>query len=202
VVFILGKWFLNINLCIYFCYLNINKMEEPKLFPDSETFTKERPLKITDEQLQNFYKKIATEITENGWSKSPIESIAQDLSNVNLSQMVNGYEIAKELEQEGSYTFEMDFLEYLDNLPYEKESIREMNVKDWVKAHNPQHKFSLGDKLEIKTMLNYEKKAGEIIYINGFREDSAHYIVDKDKNRQGGTLITYEKLESNCIKID
>lgn len=38
-----------------------------KLFNDSETFMKERPTKITDEQQQQFYKEVAEEIIGNDW---------------------------------------------------------------------------------------------------------------------------------------
>jgi hypothetical protein len=173
-----------------------------KLFTDAETFTKVRPTKITEQQEQDFYKSIAEEIIENGWSDSDLEDVIADVSNISTHD--SGYEIAKDLEGYGSkasYDIDTPFIEFLDNFGYEKDCILRKNVEAWVNAHNPQPKFQKGQKLIVETTLNYEKKKGETVYITGFSEKQACYLIDKDEKRQGGTVIAYEKVESNCNPI-
>lgn len=55
----------------------------------------------------------------------------------------SGYEIAKKLERGlASYKIDTAFIEYLDQFSYHKGEILRANVEAWVKAHNPQPKFS------------------------------------------------------------
>jgi len=117
-----------------------------------------------------------------------------------LSFCDSGYEKAKYLERNGSASYEIDgeFIDWLDWIDHKRSEILSENVKLWVKAHNPQRKFEKGTKLKIISTLNRKKLAGEFVYITGFREDEANYLVDKDQNRQGGTVISYEKVEYNC----
>jgi hypothetical protein len=171
-----------------------------KLFNDSELFQKERPTKITEQQEQACYKKMADEIIKGGWSDSDVEDIVKDLAEI--WEYDSGYEIAKKLESygnEASYTINTDFIYYLDDFGYNKREILTKNVEDWVKAHNPQPKFQKGQKLIVTTMLNHEKQEGAIVYITGFSEKTACYLIDKDENRKGGTVIAYEKVEANCV---
>ena len=63
---------------------------------------------------------------------------------------------------------------------------------------DPQSKFNQGQKLVVETMLNHEKKAGAIVYVTGFSREQACYLIDEDPKRNGGTVITYEKVEKNC----
>ena len=171
-----------------------------KLFSDSETFTNERPTKITAAQEQEFYKEIAEEIIDNNWSESDVEDIAEDISNLSLHE--NGYELAKDLEN-GSrnnayYDIDVEFCEFLDNISWKKSDILRKNVKDWVAAHNPQPKFAEGQKLIVEIDLNREKKKGAIVFVNGFNEKEAYYLIDENPEFKGGTIITYEKVEANC----
>lgn len=173
-----------------------------KLFPDSETFTKLRPTKITEQQEQDFYKAISEEIIKNGWSKSDLEDVIEDISQI--SSHHSGYEIAKDLEgfrSKASYNIDTPFIEFLDNYGYEKNDILRENVKAWVSAHNPQPKFKKGQKLLVSITLNHEKKKDAIVYVIGFSKEIACYLIDENPKKQSGTVITYEKIETNCTPL-
>lgn len=170
-----------------------------KLFNDSETFTKERPTKATEQQLRKFYEETAEEIIDNDWSNSDIEDIIIDLSNLDMSD--NGYIVAKRLDDysnKASYNINPCFVDFLDNLSWEKSNLVRQNIKDWVKAHNPKPKLKKGDELIVKTPLFFGNKIDSIIYITGIKEEEACYLMHEDKNNNGGYVISFEKVEENC----
>jgi len=174
-----------------------------KLFNDSEVFTKERPTKPTQQQLTTFYSQMAKEIIAEGYSSSDEEDIIADL--INLDVRDNGFEMAKSLESfraKASYDISVDFCEWLEWFSNEYRRLNEKNIEDWVKAHNIKPQLKKGQKLAITITLNFYNKAGKIIYITGINEQRAYYLIAEDHNRNGGTIIPYEKLEANCIKID
>jgi hypothetical protein len=173
-----------------------------KLFSDAETFTKVRPTKITEKQKQEFYKSIAEEIIKNGWSDSDLEDVIHDVSKI--SPHDNGYEIAKYLEGFGSkaiYDIDTSFIQFLDDFDFKKYRILEKTIETWVSAHNPQPKFQKGQKLIIEIPLNPKEKKGDIVYVTGFSEHRACYLIHKDEKRSGGYVIAYEKVEANCLLI-
>ena len=53
----------------------------------------------------------------------------------------------------------------------------------------------------IKIDLNHKMPFGMEIYVTGFQYDVACYLVYDDINHNGGYVIPYEKIESNCIKL-
>lgn len=173
-----------------------------KLFADSEVFQKERPTKITDIQEQEFYKEFAQGIIDGKWSSDDLETIIQDVSDLSVHE--NGYELAKSLESyscKASYDIDSEFVDYLNDFRYRKSEILTRNVRDWVKAHNPQPKFEIGTKLSIEKPLHQVVHKSGIIYVVGYLKDEAKYIVNIDPAKNGcGSLFTYEKVEDNCAK--
>jgi hypothetical protein len=171
-----------------------------KLFSDSEVFQKERPTTITDQQEQDFYKKMAEEIIKGGWSDDDVEDIMKDMAEI--SEYDSGYEIAKALEAYRSnarYDIDTEFIGFLDDFGYHKGEILTSNIKEWVKAHNPQHKFQKGQKLILETTLNHEQQKGMVVFVTGFNESVACYWIDEDETRKGGTVIPYEEVERCCL---
>lgn len=173
-----------------------------KLFPDSETFTKDRPLKTTDEQNKAFITKIAKEIVKYQYSKDSVLMISEDLLlHVNFN--AEGYDIAKRLEKEGTATYKINsqFIEYLEGLSWDKDEILKGNVKDWVKAHNILPKFEKGEQLTITTRLNHliTFAPARTVYITGIQSDVACYLVSENPKRKGGVIIPFERVETNCI---
>ncbi len=170
-----------------------------KLFKDSETFQKDRPIKATDAQIKKMYSDLSDEIIERGWSDESKESIIADLIELNFSDAA--FEKAKTMDDFGGYNMEVDFIEWLDDLYWEKRNAIEKNVKEWVKAHGVKPTYEKGTKLIITTTINMHLLAKSIVYINGHKLDTACYLVDKDKNKNGGTVLSYEKVYSHCEVI-
>lgn len=177
--------------------------KQEKLFTETEIFTTERPVKITETQEREFYRGVAETIIKYKWSISDVEDIVHDISNVSLNDI--GFRIAQNLEGYGndaSYAFTTEFLEYLEHLSSEKNWILRANVEAWVAAHNPIPKYSKGQKLMIEITLNIEKRKGLPVFVTGFSEKQACYLIAEDKNRNGGTVIPYERVEANCIPFE
>lgn len=175
------------------------------LFPDSETVNKERPTKITEQQEIDFYEKQAKEIIENGWSTSNTDAIITDLKEL-YPFNDNGYEMAKKLDDGyckiAFYNVDTSFCEWLEFLHTEYHQVLDKNIEVWRTAHNPQPKFVKGQKLIVDITLNHEKEKGCEIFITGFLEKTAHYLVDQDPERKGGTIIAYEIIEERCSPIN
>ena len=170
------------------------------LFNDSETFQKERPTEPTEKQLEEFYLKMANEIKKEGFSDSSENAIVKDLQNLYPFNN-NGFEMAKELESYSAHAvYEIDttFCEWLDSLCSEYNSIKTENAKAWVKAHNPQPKFEKGTKLLINKNICYKKDVGQTVFVTGINTEQAYYLIDEKENRQGGTVLAYERVEGCC----
>lgn len=168
-----------------------------KLFKDSETFQKDRPTKATDVQIEKMYADLSDEIIERGWNENySKESIIADLKELNFSD--EAFEKAKTMDDFGGYNMDIDFIEWLDSLYWEKRNLVEKNVKEWVKAHGIKPTHEKGTKLIINTTINIIMLAKSIVYINGYRLETACYLVDKDKDKNGGTVLSYEKVHEMC----
>lgn len=173
-----------------------------KLFDDLQCFQKERPTDLTNSQKEEFYYSLAKEIKENNWSDDSIECIIHDLKE--LSMHDSGYEMAKDLEgyrMSANYNIDTDFIYWLDDFHFKYSRVLDENVAMWVKAHNPQPKYEIGQKLIIESTLNYKQKKGDIVYVNGINKEKAYYLVDADKNKKGGIILNYEILESNTTEL-
>jgi len=169
-----------------------------KLFDDTLFVSKERPVKITDQQETQMFIDLAKDVIKYGYSDSDEETIAEDLKN--LSFCSSGFERAKDLDSNGNASYEIDgeFVDWLDDIEYARSVILAANVQLWVTAHNPQPKFKEGTKLKVITTLNREKLAGSIIYVTAVRPLVAEYLVDENETRPGGTVMSYERVELNC----
>lgn len=172
------------------------------LFPDSETYQKERPKTITEDQKAAFFLKAAKEIVKQGYSSNDPEDIASDLSKLSMTD--TGYEMAKELEDSGmdaSYNIGSQFIEYLEIFSMDYFDVITGNVKDWVRAHNILPKYKFGDKLEIPKNVILGIKGG-IVYVTGIKKETAEYLIYEDPNHKGGFVLAFEKIELNCKKIN
>lgn len=170
-----------------------------KLFTDSETFTQERPNKITQQQQEDFYNEIAEEIIENNWSNSDLEDVVSDVSKITFND--SGYEIAKDLEgydKDASYDIDSSFIEFLEHLSYRFSEVLKKNVRYWVETHNPQPKFSKGTKLIVETPITHLHKKDSVVFVTGHDEKHACYYIHEDSERNGGYVLNYEDIESKC----
>lgn len=174
----------------------MNKKE--KLFDDNEFVQENRPEKITEKQESAFYQEKAEECIELNYTSDDVESVIEDLKSLRHGE--DGFQKAKQLEEDGicGYEFNGDFINWLDWLDSEKHDILRENVKLWVIAKKPQRKFEKGDKLTVIEPFSRLYKKGDIIFITGVRETEAIYTVDALKEKQGGYLFEYEKVEKHC----
>lgn len=170
------------------------------LFNDSEVFQKERPITPTAQQEADFYSKMAKELKQEGFSDSDEADIIADLKSL-YPFTWNGYEMAKKLEHfmaDAQYEITTRFCEWLEGLSHEYDEIKRNNVKAWVQAHNPKPKFEKGTKLMINARLCYGMEAGKAVYVTGGTPEEAVYWVDENPDRNGGTVLPYEKVEACC----
>jgi hypothetical protein len=169
-----------------------------KLFDETVGVQKERPTKITIQQEEKLYLDLAQEIIGNQYSSCSIDIITNDLKKLFITD--SGFEKAKALQDNGygTYQFNGDFIDTLDNMYYGIYTALQENVKIWVKAHDIKPKLTKGSKLLIKETLNREQIKNEIIYVTGIKNETGEYLIDKDPNRNGGSIISYEKIEANC----
>lgn len=175
---------------------------ETLLFPDSETFVKERPTKLSEKQETEIWQKLAKEVIDNGWSDDDIDTIIEDLQNLSMSD--SGYEMAKDLEgfrANGSYDIDTSFIEWLDMLYSDFSDANRENVKRWVKAHNIKPKYEIGTQLVVKEHFTRspELQVGKVIYVNGYYENEAKYCVSNEKESRQNVVIIYEDIERCCI---
>lgn len=173
---------------------------EPKLFDDSLLIQKERPTKITEQQEEKMFLDLAKECIKYQYSTDDEETISEDLRE--LSTRDSGFEKAKDLEDSGnaSYEFNGDFIDWLDGIDYRRSGILRENVKLWVKAHNPQPKFEKGIKLQINEPLSYTKELRKdcVVFVTGINMEQAYYTISADKEKQGGYVLDFEKVEDYC----
>lgn len=168
------------------------------LFNDSEIFQKERPIALSKEQKRIFLLKQAAEIIINQWSDDNAEDIADDLAML-VPFSGNGFELGKEIEKLNCYyDVDLSFCEFLENLFHSYQIEIDKNVKDWVKAHSIKPKFEKGQKVILKNKLA-GIPAHTPVYITGLYEDRAIYLISEDKNKNGGYLVAYEKLENSIV---
>ena len=171
-----------------------------KLFDDTLFVQKERPIEITKEQENKMFIDLAKECIKNQYSSDDEETISEDLSNLSIND--NGFEKAKALDDNAnaSYSFDGDFIDWLEGMDFKRDEILTENVKLWVKAHNPQPKLEKGTKLKITGHLSYLKalRTECIVYVTGINMEQAYYTISGNKEKQGGYMVVFEKVESNC----
>ena len=172
-----------------------------KLIKDSETFQKERPLTITNEQRNEVLKEVANDIIQWQLSKSSLEQIIADLDEV-YSGSESGFEMAKELEDGyhtfGHYEVNSQLVELLESIDSLVDDFKRKNIQEWVKAHNIKPKFKIGDGFVLKNSPSYGFNIGEKVFITMLNSENAYYCINKVENRNGGRVIVFEKLEQ-CV---
>lgn len=172
---------------------------ETKLFPEKEMFIKERPKYLTESLAQEFYLKMAKEVIDSGWSNDDPEDIASDLEE--LSFCDSGYEKAKDLEsfhKKASYDIDSSFIEWLEDIEYEKSQCLEKQIKEWVKIHEIKPNLQKGNKLQVNADIGRSFKTGDIIFITGLYEETAVYLLSKNPEESGGVVVAFERVEELC----
>ena len=169
-----------------------------KLFKDSETFQKERPLSITKSQELEVFSEVAEYIIEWNLSRNSKKQIAKDLQEYHISNS-ESIETANELRENCSgYTYNSNLLEQIELIDILISEKKYENIKQWVEAHNIKPKYKIGDSFKLKKTVSYGYSNIDTIYITCIYEERASYAISLDKNKRGGTLVSYERLEE-CV---
>jgi len=164
-----------------------------------ETYINERPTELSEEQEIEFCQRLAKEVVANRWSESHIEAIVHDLKSLFVFE--NGYQMAKELEgiySLGSYDIDTPFIEWLDDLFSKYDDETNNNVKRWVKENDIKPLYRIGTQLKViegSTFRLFEKP----IFINGYLENTAKYLVSNEKGSKRNIVLDYEYIENNCV---
>jgi hypothetical protein len=120
-------------------------------------------------------------------------SIVDAIENARLAPYDNGYQIAKELEDEG-YTPDSQFVEICDNWSlYYSEEVNRL-FEQWVKAYNVKPTLPVGAKVEIT-----QRRVVKQGFINDLRIETAQYVVGvpEDGHEPGsrnGYIVNYEDV--------
>lgn len=170
------------------------------LFEDKDVFQKERPMVITADQEIEVLTSVANEIIECNLSSDSVETIVEDLKTTYKNN--TSFDIAKELDSSfqssGSYTINSQLLELLENIDSLIDDKNRQNQKDWVKAHSLQPKLKKGAELIVINLFSRQFKKGQIFFITGIYNETAQYILWEEKDHNGGYVVDFEKVESNC----
>jgi len=171
-----------------------------KLFDDTPYFQKDRPTQLSTQQEEKFFLDMAKECIECQYSSDNENIISADLQNLESDD--DAFTKAENLKSNGvaSYNFIGAFIDWLDDLEYNRKAILMENVRLWVKAHNPQPKLKEGNLLKIIKSLGgqIELKTDSEIYIIGIDTDQAGYIISPFLKGDGGYIIPFEEIELSC----
>lgn len=168
------------------------------LFKESDVFIKNRPTNLSETQKANLYHELAQEVYDYKWSNGDIDSICQDLQNLNLDK--TGYKLAKDLENNGTeaYDFTYDFIIWLNNIEFCFDDELTRIIKQWVTVFDIKPKFKVGDKLLLTDDLTHDFKKGDSIYIKRYDDRKAIYYIAKKKHTISREF-PLEKIEAKAV---
>ncbi|WP_233898145.1 hypothetical protein [Tenacibaculum piscium] len=167
-----------------------------KLFSDSETFQKERPLRITAQQYAEVIDEIAKRIICFGNSDSDKSDIISDLTGVCFQD--SGYEIAKYLECYGAaeYEIDADFIELLEWIEISFSKKQDDNVRCWVIANEIKPKLNKGAKVILTKSTIYDFSIGTTVFVNSIDLERARYSIALEKDSNTNRVVKFETLEA------
>lgn len=122
------------------------------------------------------------------WENEDIDAIAADIVEVTgLDRGMDGYEIAKNLEENGYYGLTFEDCSVLNDFSFHVE--QELNKEEmfWVKDNDIQPKFKTND--FVSWMFRHERKFGRIVGIHD--HGCAEYLIHEFNN--DGSLIKNER---------
>jgi hypothetical protein len=172
-----------------------------KLFDDTYLVENKRPTEITPQQKNELFLILAKEAVKKQFSSDSLENIADDFSHLSMND--TGFEMAKQLDDAYSseFTYDGEFIDFLDTFSHRRDQILQENTRLWIKAHNIQPKYAIDTSLKIVESFNRNLKKDTVLYITNIRGSDGTYVVSIDKGAQGGYIIAYERVESNCEMI-
>ncbi len=116
---------------------------------------------------------------------------AQDLADAG-GMWRDGYEIAKDLDDQYCWDCSMEMLEYLDSYGYELHRLVEQAQKAWAEENNVQPPLEIGTRVTVK---------GESGVVTGINEHGAAQFlvaIDGEEKKHGGTcrrIVNFEDAQ-------
>lgn len=166
------------------------------LFPDSETFIKERPKGLTQQQKDELLRGIAEEAVKYNYVDDDLDAIIEDLEEFYPFDG-DAFDMAVDLRDRG-YEADSAFVEWLESLSMDYRKALDNNVRMWVAAHDVKPKFRVGDQLGVHERLNYKIPSGDVVFVNGVQEDLGRYLIHQERKNGAGYVIDFEVVEKNC----
>ncbi len=148
-----------------------------------------RPKELTEEQVASIAEEVSSVLSAN----IPVAFIKDIINDSYL--YLDGYEIAKELEEKG-FNVNSNLVRKLDNVEYYIDEQKRANEKKWVKDNNIKPKYRENDKVEYS--IKYHSEELRLRNINGIDYEGGYYKVEIHKgNSQCSALVKFEDLENN-----
>lgn len=161
----------------------------------------ERPKRYDDYVVSDAHKAIADILIK--WKPGEFDNdtaleYAKEVNWIHFND--NGFEIAKQLEDLHP---DLELVESLDSFgSWDFDEILNGYIKKWVLENNPSNKFNVGDKIKCNSIVNSAIRGGKEYFITGINKELANYYVHEEKDRNGGYVLPYEKIDECCILIN
>lgn len=147
-----------------------------------------RPQKRSGELIQHVAEQLAIQIGESG-----LPGVIEDLIAVlEGSTGFDGYELARELEDNFGWGIDAALVDVLDSASALHHFAHEQKVKEWVQRFNVRISFAVGQRV----VTNRKNERGVIVRLF---EETAECLVRLDDERDpsyAGTLLPVECLQS------
>jgi hypothetical protein len=160
----------------------------------------ERPVYNCDEvcaaTAEALYNDVKAWLTQAGDPAPDKQETLKDLARaISHSMLMDGYEIAKELDDDGWFNINSELVEILDKAYWNAKNAHRELIKKWIVENNITNQFNVGDVVTVNR--KYKKPVqGEIIDMNKdeatysvFCESLGHIRKEEGKMRAGTTAI-------------
>lgn len=147
---------------------------------------------INHPKLQKLLKEyISWNNDAEGYIDSSEEELKQDIINCLNSYTIDGYNLAKHLEDYCHIQPDARLVEILDNVGYIKRSIITENLANWVKSE----KLALPDNiLGRKVSAKQDYQSFDNYFIVATKPETYEVIINKDRNVSVGNVVAFENV--------
>ena len=156
-----------------------------------------RPIMLTDTMRMAAALKVAAHVKRDrhDFRQESLDSLARDIARVGRYDHLDGYEMAKRLDQECGWSPDSMMVEALDTWSVEARAEIRNAQKDWRDETNPQPSFALGDRVRIRG--DHTGEVTEVEYEHGV----AQCLVKVDGDLQADThqsrrIVNWEDVEA------
>lgn len=155
--------------------------------------TTPRPTRLTDEMRLAAALETAKDVQRDCYDfrQDDVGEIAQNIASVARHAHMDGYELARALDDRCGWSPDSSVVEALDNWSSNARIELEKAQKAWREATNPQPDFKVGDRVKLK-----DGATGEVTDAN-YKYGVAQYLVKIDgdpaaETNQARRIVNYE----------